>query len=118
MITTQIQNPGKRKQTMDKLNLDFFKAREGKTYQVPIEEGDPYDLVLKDVRPKANPIEGWECFTVYFEGSKHGMLDQQTVTLTQGDDSFLLFLVPVEETKDAFVYESVFNIRLKEEPAG
>lgn len=99
---------------MTELNLAYFQEREGRDYKVPLTDGDAYPLKLAAVKPKERPIEGWESFTLYFEGPKTGMLGQQTTLLEHEDEKIEVFMVPVEETEDVFVYESVFNRKLEE----
>ena len=101
---------------MDTLNIAFFQEREGQTFSVPITDQEPYDLLITSVKPKEHPVAGWESFTVYFEGSKRGMIEQQTITMSKDDETITLFLVPVEETEKAFVYESIFNLKLEADP--
>ena len=100
---------------MSSLDLDFFKARHKQTFQIALDDDTTYAVELTEVHPKQNMPEGWHGFTLYFEGNTQLVLNQRIHNLTCEDgEAIEVFMVPVEQAGDKFVYESVFNMKINE----
>ena len=94
------------------LTLALFQDLDQKTCQVRV--GDDFlQLTLDAVVPKERQPPGYECFTLIFKGPRHSPLQQAIYQLDFSEDqSFPLFLVPVDAADDFVEYEAVFSRRL------
>lgn len=96
------------------LTYEFFAGLDGKEMQLAVNENEQINITLKEVNMRPNPPEGWENFILLFEGPAQPVLTQGTYEITSGEDSFPLFLVPVEGDHTGVAYEVVFNRKLPE----
>lgn len=82
-----------------------------------VQAGDEtLELTLDEVLPKERQPPGYECFTLIFKGPGNLLLQQAIYNLEfSKDQSYPLFLVPVDATKDFVEYEAVFSRRLDPE---
>ena len=82
-------------------------------FRVRLELPEPVELELVEVRGRpSGPGEqqGMERFSAFFRGPSHLRLNQHTFPLAHEQmGEFEIFLVPVAQDADGFLYEAVFN---------
>ena len=86
--------------------LEHFSARVGEGFRVELGDDRTCDLTLVE----AEPIRGSEnAFSLIFQGPPDVPLAQHTYGLEHDDLGRLpIFLVPVSQQQDGFLYEAVF----------
>ena len=93
-----------------------FEPHLNTTFRMPFDDGEALDLVLVEATDKTPKGFDGEQFSLIFKGPADPYLPQQTYVLEHADlGTIYLFLVPVEQTKDGFFYESFFNRGVREE---
>lgn len=83
-------------------------------FRVRIDAPRPLELELVEVKGRQiSPAEqqGWERFSLYFNGPADIYMPQQIYTLEHEHMGvFDIFLVPVERAANGLRYEAVFNV--------
>ena len=91
------------------MTRDSFAANANSIFCVQGAHGEAVELELIELSEgRANP--GHEIFSLTFRGPIEAFLGQGMVSMSHdaiGD--FELFIVPVAQTSDGFLYEAVFN---------
>lgn len=91
------------------ITYEQFKSVAGTPFKVTLEGAESSELLLKMVSEKKQSGPG-EFFSIEFEGPKEPFLKQGIYEMEHSKSGMLsIFLVPVGETHDSFLYESVFN---------
>lgn len=99
---------------MEFLTADDFAPKEGLTFQMIFEVGDPLDLALVSVKRSRvydYPGKQRDPFSLFFEGTKgvhcqQGLYRLRDETGWQAD----VFLVPIGDKPDGtYIYQAVFN---------
>ena len=89
-----------------------FATLEGMHFEAESEAGK-CSLKLHEVMRNDRSPNGYECFTLLFQGPPEPKITQALVRLQHGDDRpFDLFLVPVAGDEEGFDYEAVINRKL------
>ncbi len=88
-------------------SLEMFKPHIGESFSAKLPD-DSLPLVLKEVEPLLQ-AEGMVQFSIVFHGPRSQFLRQQMYELEHPAlGTLAIFLVPIGETKDVFVYQAVF----------
>ena len=78
-------------------------------FDVHARPGATVDLKLIELH-EGRSIPGHEIFSVVFRGPLDAFLGQGTVVMTHDTmGEFELFIVPIDQTPNGFLYEAVFN---------
>ena len=94
----------------DTLTRTAFEAYLNTTFRVVHDGEDPFDLELIEVADKTPAGFPGEQFALLFQGRPDIMLYQQTCTLEHPEmGQVMLFLVPVDQKNDGYIYEAIFN---------
>ena len=95
---------------LEKLTRASFEPHLNTTFRVVHDGEDTFDLELIEVEDKTPTGFPGEQFSLLFKGHSDLMLLQQTCTLEHPVmGQVTLFLVPVDQRKDGYRYESIFN---------
>ena len=87
-----------------------FEIHLNTTFRVIHDGEDDFDLELIEVADKTPAGFSGEQFSLIFKGRPDLMLLQQTCTLEHPEmGQVVLFLVPVDQEKDGYHYEAIFN---------
>ncbi len=87
-----------------------FEPHLNTTFRVVHDGTDTFELALIEVADKTPAGFPGEQFSLLFKGPLEVMLLQQTCTLEHPEmGQVMLFLVPVDQKKDGYRYEAVFN---------
>ena len=87
-----------------------FESHLNTTFRVVHDGEDTFDLELIEVADKTPDGFPGEQFSLLFMGRPDLMLHQQTCALDHpAMGQVVLFLVPVDQKKDGFIYEAIFN---------
>ena len=94
----------------EKLTRASFEPHLNTTFRVVHDGDDTFDLALIEVADKTPAGFPGEQFSLLFKGPSELMLLQQTCVLEHPEMGHVtLFLVPVDQKKDGYRYEAVFN---------
>ncbi|MDJ0835433.1 MAG: hypothetical protein QNK37_02890 [Acidobacteriota bacterium] len=94
-------------------NHAFFAEHLNRTFHLSLEEDSGIDLVMTECQKRDSAPEGWECFSVAFEGPPQPVLEQAIWELeSEATGKFPIFLVPVEADARGCVYEAVYNLKV------
>ena len=89
-------------------SVEMFKPYVGETFAAKL-AGESLPLVLKEVGPLP-AVEGMVQFSTIFHGPRSQFLRQQIYDLRHPAlGTLTLFLVPVGEDAEGFVYQAVFS---------
>ena len=87
-----------------------FEPHLNTTFRVVHDGTEPFELALIEVADKTPAGFPGEQFSLLFKGPLEVMLLQQTCTLEHPEMGHVtLFLVPVDQKKDGYRYEAVFD---------
>ena len=87
-----------------------FEPHLNTTFRVVHDGPEPFELALIEVADTTPAGFPGEQFSLLFKGPSDLMLLQQTCTLEHPEMGHVtLFLVPVDQKKDGYRYEAVFN---------
>ena len=87
-----------------------FETHLNTSFRVIHDGEDTFDLELIEVADKTPAGFAGEQFSLIFKGRPDLMLMQQTCTLEHPEmGQVVLFLVPVDQKKDGYRYEAIFN---------
>jgi hypothetical protein len=80
-------------------------------FRIEGERGAELELVSVDVRARsASSVQKRQAFALLFRGPKTRLLSQRIYALgNESVERLEIFLVPVGEEEDAFLYEAVFT---------
>ena len=85
-------------------------------FQIPLDDGGAVDLQLKYVSDLKSHSPKYDSFSIEFQGPHDFLLPQRIYPLTHDKmGAFSLFLVPVEEVADGYIYQAVFNVTKDED---
>jgi len=96
-----------------KLTEEEFSRHLNTKFRVRLDAPEPVELELVEVKGRpsgADEQQGMERFSAFFRGPAHLRLNQHTFPLAhERMGEFDIFLVPVAQDADGFLYEAVFN---------
>jgi hypothetical protein len=85
-----------------------FEGREGQTFTAQLDAETACDLELLTVTGRDNP--GVRAFSLEFRGPLDRFVPQRTYVFTHADlGEFPMFIVPIAQREDGFLYEAVFS---------
>ena len=90
------------------MELARFDAAVGTPFTVHVDDGSSVVLTLAQVERRPAP-EGWECFTLLFEGPAPALAQWTYLVDHATMGGFPLFLGPVAAGASGVSYEAVFN---------
>jgi hypothetical protein len=96
---------------LDYLKQVSYEALLHETFQIVLDDGRAMDLRLKHVYSLRSSSSKYDSFAVEFQGPHDFFLQQRRYPLAHDQmGTFTLFLVPVEEVADGYMYQAVFNV--------
>ncbi len=97
------------------VRLEHFAGLLGETFRVEVDGAAAVNLELTEAT-KAGGDRPDNAFSVVFKGPRERRLEQQIYDVEHGALGALsIFLVPIAERPDGYLYEAIFT-RLEEEP--
>ena len=93
----------------EKFTQPQFKSFQNKSFNAELEDGSTCELILKEITD-VKETDKTSSFSLIFHGPKEKFLEQKTYRM--GNDEYgkeHIFIVPVGETDDVFLYQAVFN---------
>ncbi|MDG9670280.1 hypothetical protein ONV78_21255 [Hahella sp. CR1] len=94
---------------------DQFQSNQDKTFYATYDSNQPpLELTLVEVSDKKELGGGFESFSVIFKAGKDkGLMPQQTCAVKNDNcGAHDIFIVPVAEKDDCYLYESVFSYKV------
>lgn len=94
------------------LKLATYQALLNETFQVKLDDGNLFPIKLTNALESKYSNDQFETFELEFSGAENLLLPQRLYHLNHpkiGD--FTLFLVPVGQVKEGYIYQSVFNVK-------
>jgi hypothetical protein len=89
--------------------MDDFARYRGQTFEVLLGEDQVFPIVLETLEPiQPSPRPGGS-FSLTFVGPLSPILNQGMYDVRCGDETWLLFIVPLGPKGDVAHYEAVFN---------
>lgn len=93
----------------EQLSRDSFAAHLNSDFRVQVGQGGAVELELIELR-EGRAISGHDVFSLTFRGPLDAFLGQGMVSMSHDAlGEFELFIVPIAQTPDGFLYEAVFN---------
>jgi hypothetical protein len=97
------------------VRLEHFAALVGETFRIELDEATAVGLELAEAT-KAAGDRSDSAFSVVFKGPRERRLEQRIYDVQHaGLGTLSIFLVPIAERPDGYLYEAIFT-RLEEEP--
>lgn len=93
---------------MRALTLDEFKGREGRSFELVLDDRT-IPLTLSAVRPLPDTGREGGAFVLDWVGPYEPVLPQDIYAFRDGDEEFEIFIVPVGRDRAGAQYEAVFN---------
>lgn len=96
---------------LDPLKQASYEALLHASFRLTLDSGNTVDMHLMRVESLSAASPAYDSFAVEFRGPRECFLQQQSYSLSHDEmGTFDLFLVAVEEAKDGYIYQGVFNV--------
>jgi len=95
---------------LENLHLEAFSEHLNSNFSVGRGEAGAVELQLIEAQSVGQPAPGYEQFSLLLRGPLDSLLEQAIYSFKHDAlGTFEMFIVPVQQTQDGFIYQSIIN---------